>query len=278
MTNKEMNDPFKPPVNDTGKDRSNGDYQDKTTNLQQLFSSLFFGLLTQFDDRYNVRGSNSQEAAIPQTNTISNDSSNTKGVGLINNGIKIETTAVNDHTIEGVLDQIEKLIPHDPIALRQSTLYTSTLQLLQWQRDNYLVGDEYADWRKNDRRRQQKQHSYFQPTSAANYNIPYNPVTISHHQISSLASSFIPTAVVQNLLTPIVTGLFVKGTGVLFDPIKQSAIDLILDQQQLLEETIKYQLVLLLDNPSNRDAIKDSTQGIIIQTASIEETSHNERE
>jgi hypothetical protein len=259
------------PPADVDKDQSKKDYhQDKTTNLQQLFSYLFFGVLTQFDDRYNVSGSNTNDELINQTNSTSTDSSVAGGVGPVNRSETVGASSLNEYNIEGVLDQIKKIIPRDPIELRQSTLYKSTMHLLQWQRDSYLVGEEYAEWRKNDRSRQEKQNRYFLAKTVTNYNIPYNPVTISHQHISSLASSFIPTAVVQNLLTPLVTGLFVKETGVLFDPIKQSTINLILDQQKLLEETIKNQLIQLLDNPSNRDAIKDSTQGIIIQTTKID--------
>jgi hypothetical protein len=253
-----MDNMSKPP-NEAGKDRSNGDYQDKTINLQQLFSSFFFGFLTQFDDRYNVSGTTTaNKTAFPSPKTTSYDS-NAVDTRIENDSGKEEVQSMNEHNIEGVLDQIEKL-----------TIYKSTLHLLQWQRDNYLVGDEYADWRKKDRLRQEKHQRYFQPISVTNYTIPYNPTTISHHHISSLASSFIPTAAVQNLLTPIVTELFVKETGVLFDPIKQSTINLILDQEKLLEDTIKNQLLQHLDNPSNLEAIKDSTQGIIIQTAKID--------
>ena len=59
--------------------------------------------------------------------------------------------------MDGVLNQIDKQIPQDPTALRQTSLYKGALQMLQWQRDNYLVGKEYADWRKNDRKRSQQQ-------------------------------------------------------------------------------------------------------------------------
>ena len=252
----------------------NGGDTDSTTNLQQLFLTLFFGLLSQFDDRYNVKGSNEKEALMPVTSKHFNDRSNVLDDSLARRDVDADTSSGNEHTIDGALEQLEKLIPHDPFELRQSTIYKNTLQLLQWQRDNYLVGDEYADWRKNDRLRQQRQQRHFQSISFTNYDIPYNQATISHHHISSLASKFIPTATVQNLLTPIVTGIFEKETGVLFDPIKQSTINLILDQQKLLEGTIKRQLLQLLDNPRNRDAIKDSTQGIIIQTAKIDDTGH----
>ena len=271
---KEMDDSSKP-SKDGGKDQENEDYKDTTTNLQQFFSFLFFGLLTQFDDRYNVSGSSTTKTTTI-ANTIPNDSSNLTSVDLDDYDEKTETSSVDEHTIDGVLDQIDKLIPHDPIALRQSTLYKSTLHLLQWHRDNYLVGDEYAEWRKNERLRQQKQQRYFHATSVTNYNIPYNRSTLCHHHVSSLASNFIPSALVQNLLTPIVIGLFVKDTGVLFDPIKQSTINLILDQQKLLEGTMKHLLLQLLDNPHNRDAIKDSTQGIIIQTAKIDDAGRSD--
>ena len=271
-----MADSSKAPIVDE-KGRGNEDDREATTNLQQLFSFLFFRLLTQFDDRYNVNGSNTTETttSTAQTDATHNQLSSATNTDLEDVDAKSESSSVNEHTIDGVLDQIEKLIPHDPMALRQSALYNSTLQLLQWQRDNYLVGNEYAEWRRNDRLRRHKQQRYLQNIAVTNYDIPYNQATICHHHISSLASDFIPSGTVRNLLTPIVTGLFANDTGVLFDPIKQSTINLILDQQNLLEGTIKNQLLQLLDNPRNRDAIKDSTQGIIIQTANIDDAGHS---
>jgi hypothetical protein len=43
------------------------------------------------------------------------------------------------------------LIPTDGDALRNTSLFRSTYKTLQWQRDNHLIGTEYAHWRRQYR-------------------------------------------------------------------------------------------------------------------------------
>jgi hypothetical protein len=262
------------PLEETHKSRLDGDIT-ITRSRSRLFSSLLFGLLDPVPvDEPDVtleKKSLSPVSTQPPSDLFKNKSDR---IATTNDSKTVDDATPNNN-VNGVLDYIDILIPHDPINLRQSTLYKGALQMLKWQRDNYFVGDEYADWRKNDRHRQhlrQRQQRYFTTPnpSIENYKIPYNAETISHHHISSLASNFIPTSTVKNIITPIVTGLFDKSTGVLYDPIKQNTINIILDQQNLLERTMKNQILLVLDNPRNRDAIKDSTQGMIIETARVD--------
>jgi hypothetical protein len=254
--------------------RLNSDHQNALSGHQQVFLSFFFGLLNQFDDRYNVTSNNNSttDAPIPVSVSSSIEKLSALKIDHAESDSTLEALSTNHDHIDGVLDRIEQLIPRDPVKLRQSSLYKGTLQLIQWQRDNYLVGTEYADWRKSDRLRLQQQRRYytFQDRSVENYNIPFNKETLSHSQLSSIASAFIPTAAVRNLLTPIVNGLFQMETGVLYDPIKQCTVNLIVDQQKQLQQTMKHHLIQILDNPHNRDTIKDSTQGIIIRTVEID--------
>ena len=228
---------------------------------QQVLSTLFFGLLNPSLDHPNAHMSD-ESIQLPSKESKQNLAPVLKMDSKSDNNL----TSSND-PVDGVLNQIDRLIPHDPIALRQSSLYKGTLQLLQWQRDNYLVGGEYADWRRDDRIREQR---FLAPQKSwDSFALPFDEKAISHDQISAVASSFIPTKTVQNLLTPIVTGLFDTETGVLFDPIKDSTVNLIVQQQTLLEQTFKDQVLFFLDNPRNRDAMKVSTEGMIMQRTKI---------
>jgi hypothetical protein len=261
-----------------------------TNDRHRLFSSIFFGLLNHMDDG-DI--SNSNDNSTPESSNGSPDSlppvqttaaavtvSSKHHVAVKDNvasdsNAAPATTTSNDQ-IDGILNQLDQWIPHDPIALRQTALYKGALQMLQWQRDNYLVGDEYAEWRKNDRVRQQQQllkHPWYNQslqTTHESYDLPYDEKAISHRQLSAVASNFIPTQMVQNLLTPLITGLFDVDTGVLYPPIKDATVNLIVDQQKFLEQTMKDQVLIFLDNPQNRDAMKDSTQGMIMETARID--------
>ena len=177
--------------------------------------------------------------------------------------------------IDGVLDQIDKQIPHDPIALRQKTIYQGALQMLQWQRDSYLVGQEYADWRKNDRRRekQQQQQSGNSPAVLpGSFDIPFDPTALGHQQVARLASSFIPTDTVIKALTPIVASL---PQNALYEPTRNSTVAIIRRQQSNLEDIVKDQVLRFLDNPRNREAMKNSTQGMLIRRTNNNSSNNN---
>jgi hypothetical protein len=235
------------------------------SDRHQLFAALFLGLVNPFSEHHNSR-----KISVAAENRSFNLSKQ-------NSLVKVDTKSDISHSsskdpVDGVLSQIEQLIPHDPMSLRQSSIYKGSLQLLQWQRDNYLVGGEYADWRRDDRIREQRFPA--PKKSWDSYSLPYDTKAISHDQLSSVASAFIPTKTVQDVLTPVVTGLFDSKTGVLFGPIRDSIVSLILDQQTLLDQTVKDQVLAFLDNPRNRDAMKVSTEGMIIQTTrNIKDTS-----
>lgn len=231
-----------------------------TTDRHRLFSSMFFGRLNRHDDD-EVHG---QDDSTPRDGKQHTGSQDPQGAIADNR----DEITMPSYQIDGILSQIDKQIPHDPIALRQTTLYKGALQMLQWQRDNYLVGTEYAEWRKIDRQRHQNPPFNSVP-SVESYEIPYDDEALGHHQIARVASDFIPTKTVKDALTPVVTGLLVPE-GALYDPIKNATVGVIIGEQSNLELTIKNQLLSFLENPRNREAMKNSTQGMIIQTAQTE--------
>ena len=147
---------------------------------------------------------------------------------------------------------------------------------MQWQRDNYLVGTEYADWRRKDRKRTPPES----PTGSGSvavvgssnsvirsYEIPWDPTALSHPQLTQLARDFIPTRTVVQALTPVVAGLFVTANNPapLYDPVRNATIDLIQGQQSNLESVIQNQLRQFLNNPQNRKFVKTSTQGMLVR-------------
>jgi hypothetical protein len=228
-----------------------------TSERHDLFSSLFFGnaaretmgtFATASDVQKNSNGSSKE---VPET------------TGPI---------LVSDQQLDGVISQVERLVPHDPIALRQAPLYKGALQLLQYQRDNYLVGTEYADWRKRDRQRQENQ-PFYTPASILRrssiltdlWDIPYDATALGHGHVANLASGFIPTSTLRNVLVPVLIDL-VQPTCPLYQLIQETTSNVIVGQQSNLEQTIKNQMLQFLNNPKNREAIKSSTKGMLIRT------------
>jgi len=250
----------------------------ESTDRHRLFTAMIYGRqqdptttsTTTSDRNLGAASSSSPESNVPSRQAASLKETTPQGndhdVDKLNASLK--------NRIDGALDQIDKQIPHDPIALRQNSLYQGSLQMLQWQRDNYLVGKEYADWRKNDRHRtqqrqqqQQQQQVFSRMTTTTavaetSYDIPYDPTALGHPQLAKLASDFIPTETVVKALTPIVAGL---PATVLYEPVRNSAVEIVRGQQGNLEGIIKNQLLRFLDNPQNREAMKNSTRGMLIR-------------
>jgi len=248
-------------MSDSDARRKNEERQETSDEIdrQRLISALLFGLHPQ--DEASLQDRSSGES--------SSSTKSTTGERSSHQADRAEAPLTN--RLDGVLNQIDEQIPHDPIALRQKTIYKSALQMLQWQRDNYLVGTEYADWRRNDRRREQ-QHQQGIGVAAVpeTYEIPWDPTALSHPQLTKLASDFVPTPTVVKALTPIIAGL---PTGALYDPVRNSTLAIIEGQQNNLEGVMKTNLLRFLDNPQNRAAIKNSTQGMLIRRTNNKESS-----
>jgi hypothetical protein len=228
-----------------------------TSERHDLFASLFFGNAT----RERVGTSAAMGDVQKNSNGSSKEASETARPIL-----------ASDQQLDGVLSQVERLVPHDPIALRQAPLYKGALQLLQYQRDNYLVGTEYADWRKRDRQRQENQ-PFYNPASILRRNsiatdlweIPYDAKALGHGHVANLASGFIPTPTVRNVLVPVLIDL-VQPKSPLYRLIQETTSSVIVGQQSNLEQTIKNQMLQFLNNPKNREDIKSSTKGMLIRT------------
>lgn len=224
----------------------------------KLFSALMFGWLPSIDDT----GSENQSS---ESSTGGRTVSLKPEKGIAN----IESVKDNEKSVEGmranglqqqVIHHIENLLPNDPKELRKSTLYQEAFKALRWQRDNYLVGAEYANWRTKERL------SLWDPVRSIQSfqdEILFDETTLAHRQLVKLAASFIPSATVKLTVIPLVTPLF---CGPLYPTIQHSTVHLVEGQQGNLDQILKNQLMKFLSNPENRKAFKTSTKGFISTT------------
>ena len=167
--------------------------------------------------------------------------------------------------IHSIASQVDKLIPADPHELRKTSLYKNTYKLIQWQRDNYLVGSEYAEWRRRERLRGGGGETEPPPRDVSSYQgeIIFDADALGHKQVGRLAADFVPSDTVRKALLPIVVTLPMSA---LYGPSQAALVRLILGQQDTLDHLLKYQLMQFLGNPRNRAAIKNSTKGYISTT------------
>lgn len=159
--------------------------------------------------------------------------------------------------------RIEDHIPTDPNMIRKTKLFQSSFKLIQWQRDNYLVGTEYASWRKSEREKEHERSRLIPAMRNRNIRVsdlPYDPTALGHIQFSKLAVDFIPSETVYNAVLPLVVGL---PMGPIFPIARSAVLSFIPAQQTRLDRIVKSSLLTYLDNPANRAAIKNTTQGFI---------------
>lgn len=183
-------------------------------------------------------------------------------------------------TLKEVGGQIFVGEAEEPSAIKDTELYKLTLHSLQWQRDNYLVGKEYADQRRHQRRgggggkktddttvpamnegvlvEQRALDSGLSP-----YQIPFDATAFGNIQLASLTSWFIPSQAVHYSLLPIVVEL---PGGYLYQPILQATANLIPLSQSNLDYVVKDQLLWFFKNSEWRSFIKSNTKGYITNT------------
>jgi hypothetical protein len=233
--------------------------QDKVDPIN-LFSSLFSAV---FKPRYSTRD---KEQVPPGPNistrqAASLDTATNAILRRVQDEIKqgdntqeeTDESETSKAAEAGPAFKIDDYIPQDRAELRETKLFKSTYEVLQWQRDNYLVGFEYANW--------MKKHRIKYPDRVMD--VPYDKTAFGHQQIAGLLAWFIPTDTVRQALLPIVVDLPDK---VLFPIARDATVSLIASQQANLDSIIKTSLISLLKNEQNREAIKNSTQGYISTT------------
>lgn len=156
-----------------------------------------------------------------------------------------------------VAEQVRNLIPEDRQKLRQTSLYKEAYKGIQWQRDNYLVGREYANWRIKERYR--LDHGTRSIQSYVD-EIQFDEAAMAHPQLARLAAAFIPSDAVKTALLPLIVP--VVGNH-LYPLAQQGLVHLIESQRDNLNHLLKGQILQFLSNPENRLSIKNSTRGYI---------------
>jgi hypothetical protein len=153
----------------------------------------------------------------------------------------------------------------EPSDIRKTELYKIALNNLQWQRDNYLVGKDYADQREQLRRlgsdvslEQKALDRRMMPRQ-----IPFYDTALGNIQLSALGSWFIPSNAVHYSVLPMVLDL---PLGPMYVPTLRATANLIPLSQGNLDKVLKMQIMWILKNQEWRDLIKSSTKGYIVNT------------
>lgn len=236
---------------------------------RNLVSSLFFGVMAPPESSSSSSIKTEEESSIRDTTSTSSFRGRRKD-GEAQRSHKKPSKHEEDSKaftakVTSAL-RIHEHIPADPAALQEKPIFQSTYKLLQWQRDNYLVGKDYADWRKAERQQEAKLGTTIVRDSTGE--IAIDPTALGHQQIAKLASDFIPSETVRMAALPLVVGLPQKengggGGGALYQPTRTALVNLIDGQQDNVNCILKNQILTYLQNPQNRLAIKNSTQGFI---------------
>lgn len=160
---------------------------------------------------------------------------------------------------------IDDYIPYTHKEIRETPVFRQLYRLIQFQRDQYLVGTEYATWQQNERQRCEQAAALGVAAELIiqtdpSDQLPHDPTAYGHQQLPPLAANFIPSDTVRLATIPLVTPL---ATDTLYPMLRQACNDIIAGQQENLNAIVKSSLLDFLQNPSNRLAIKKSTHGFI---------------
>jgi hypothetical protein len=188
---------------------------------------------------------------------------------------------------------INDYIPTNPADIRQTPLFAQLYSLIQFQRDQYLVGREYAEWQQKERRIVAKESAPSNSSSSSsssfvgfasnlatftnknietsnNDGLPVDPTALGHAQLARIAADFVPSETVRRALLPLVTplplppSLSSPSSPSLYPLIQRATVQQgILAQQGLLNRVTHRAILNFLQNPRNRVAIKQSTYGFI---------------
>lgn len=186
---------------------------------------------------------------------------------------------VNNDAEEDTLESVEKAAldavselsadsnnEESSTTMRNTELYQLALRSLLWQRDNYLVGRDYADERSALRRKQKQLLQNHQLDTLVDLpfsRMPFDATALGNLQLVRLGSWFIPSPVVHRSLLPIVVGL---PSGPLNEPILRATANLIPMSQNNLDNVMKSRILWFLKDERWRSVIKNSTKGYIANT------------
>jgi hypothetical protein len=150
---------------------------------------------------------------------------------------------------------LEDHLPKDTQGVRNLPFYNATLEALRYQRDNYLVGTQYAR-----RSEKQRQGRLFPPSPRLFPRMPRDATALGHVQLTQLGSWFVPSATIKEALMPIVIAL---PSGALKDTITGSVANAIPLAQPSLDRAVKNAILDFIDSPQMRQMVKNRTEKIL---------------
>ena len=162
---------------------------------------------------------------------------------------------------QDIASHVDEILPKDPNELRETALFRNAYKLVANQRDQYLVGSEYAEWKRTKQDSRRLRRGFFDRRRQFRENeLPMDPTALGHQQIADLAASFIPSQTMVNAALPLIEPL---PGQVLFGPSKEALLGIIASQQTNLDTIMRGQIINVLTNPNIRTSIKKSTQGFL---------------
>lgn len=153
---------------------------------------------------------------------------------------------------EKPIEDVKQALPSSSNEVRSLPFYGSILEAITYQRDNYLVGNQYADTR------QKARSNHNNPRPPPLHRIPYDPRALGSIQLASLGASFIPSPTVHNALLPLLVSL---PSGVLKEPIANAVANAIPLAQPQLDLAMKNSIIAFMGNPKMRQVIKNRAGG-----------------
>jgi hypothetical protein len=266
---------------------------------RSMFASLFLGgwgdpsasasssssngaVMTSGEAVVDQRGGHAPPAAVGQSqqpNRHGTDPKTLQGSDPSSSSSSSSTSSAKDTALGGlgrqVAEQVRNLIPEDRDRLRQAALYKEAYKGIQWQRDNYLVGREYANWRVKERNHRLNHGTGTTTTTTTTRpiqsfvdEIQFDEAAMAHPQFARLAAALLPSDAVKSALVPLLVPVV---TDQLYPVAQQGLVRLVEGQGDNLHQVLKGQILQFLDSPQNRSSIKSSTRGYISTSAAYGE-------
>ena len=154
--------------------------------------------------------------------------------------------------------RVDNVIPRDPEAICDTGLFKSAIELIQYQRDQYLVGKEYADWHREHRDKPERV-TFWTPAFSK---LVYDPSALGHGQLAHLVEDFIPSPAMMKAVTPLVASL---PTTVLYPTAQAALTNQIQNRQDQLNGILRRSIVNYLTNPENRVQVKASANNAMMR-------------
>ena len=202
---------------------------------------------------------------------------------LANKVVKI----INTNAEKPIQNALDDHLPSDKESVRNLPFYNTTIDSIKYQRDNYLVGTNYATRKEKERQLEKEQSSsttnrttrrFTPPTvasvvtarlgvggirgglSSSQVRMPRDATALGYIQIVNLSSWFIPSSTIKESLLPIVVSL---PSGPLKETITNTVCNAIPLAQPSLDRAVKNAVLDFIDSPQMRQMVKNRTEKIL---------------